>query len=179
MAKRKTKAQDMRGPLQRLHDRSVVDEDQARLVVITPEQRAKGTYVGERRVVNNHDPVARWISSQRLTEGQQAAIRYVGRLWSLITLSAPLTANYGVFVGGGCGCSELRAANEIEAREDLHRIRGYVPPAYWQVFENVCRWGEQAGVAGGALGYGPRSAADRAHTIVCFVADLIAMKERL
>ena len=178
MAKRKTRTMDTRGPLQRLHDRQAVERDQAALSVITPEQRAKGTYVGERRIVNNHDPVARWIALGRLTEGQQGAIRYVGRLWELSGLTQPLTANYGVSAGGG-GCSELLAALEIDAREDLHRVRGYIPAGYWDVFENVCRWGEPAGVAGSALGFGERAGADRAHTIVCFVADVIAMKEGL
>lgn len=169
---------DARGPLQRLIDAEKVANDQATLLVITPEQRAKGTYSGERRIVNNHDPVMRWIAAGRLTEGQQAAIGYVRRLWDLSGLKQALTANYG-HVAIGTGCAERRAVLEIEAREDLHRCQEYVPRAYWEVFENVCRWGEPAGVAGSSLGFGGREAQTRALTIVCFVADIVAMRERL
>lgn len=178
MAKRKTKP-DTRGPLQRVIDREAVANDQSNISVITPEMRAKGTYQGERRIVNNHDPVARWIASGKLTEGQQLAIGHVRRLWEVAGLERPVTANYGLVVGG-VGCMERRAAVEIDAREDLHRCQGHVPGAYWGVFENVCRWGQPAGVAGELLSAGSsRSAEVRAHQVVCFVADILVMKERL
>lgn len=175
---RKAKSKPPVGPLQRLHNGQQVANDQAALEVITPEQRAKGTYQGERRIVNNHDPVARWIAAGRLTEGQQHAIGYVRRLWDIAGLERSVTANYGHVAAGG-GCAERRAAIEIDAREDLHRVQDYVPGPYWSVFEQVCRWGEPAGVAGSALGFGDRSAQERAHTVVCFVSDLVGMKERL
>lgn len=166
------------GALQRLYNAQAVANDQSHLMVITPEQRAKGTYSGERRIVNNHDPVMRWIALGRLSESQQHAIGYVRRLWEIAGLERSLTANYEGLARGG-GCAERRASIEIDAREDLHRVQDYIPPQYWSVFELVCRFGEPAGVAGSTLGFGDRSAQDRAHTIVCFVADLIAMKERL
>lgn len=158
------------------------------LIGPTPEQIAKGDYV--RKFVMNaesateamahvskHDPVSRWKAAGRLTDGQSVAIDHVRRLWELSGLRQAVTANYGV--PGGQGSSELRAATEIDARHDLHRMQEYIPLAYWSVFENVCRWGEPAGVAGSSLGFGSRSGNDRAHTIVCFVADIVAMKERL
>lgn len=169
---------DQRGPLQKLLDREQVANDQSVLSVITPEQRAKGTYEGERRIVNNHDPVQRWISAQKLTESQQHAIGYVRRLWDIAGLERPVTANYGI-VRQGAGCAERRAAIEIDARQDLHRLQDYVPSQYWSVFELVCRFGEPAGVAGSTMGAGGKAAQARAHTIVCFVADIVAMKERL
>lgn len=174
----KTKRVDTRGPLQRILDRETVANDQSHLVVITPEQRAKGTYTGERRIVNNHDPVQRWIASGRLSDTQQLAIAHVRRLWEIAGLERSITANYGMVIVG-TGCSERRAAIEIDAREDLHRVQDYIPPRYWSVFEMVCRFGEPAGVAGSDLGAGGKAAQGRAHTIVCFVADIIAMKERL
>lgn len=177
MARKKPKL-DTRGPLQRLHDRATVANDQATLTVITPEQRAKGTYEGERRIINNHDPVMRWIALGRLSESQQQAIGYVRRLWEIAGLERPVTANYGAVARGG-GCAERRAAIEIDAREDLHRVQDYVPGQYWSVFELVCRFGEPAGVAGSSMGAGGKAAQTRAHTIVCFVADVVAMKERL
>lgn len=126
--------------------------------------------------VSEHDPVERWDRSGRLTDGQAATISAVRRLWALAGISQRVTASYGQ--RSGVGSVESRACTEIEAREDLHRIQEYVPATYWNVFENVCRWGMAAGVAGADLGFGGRSAQDRAHQIVVFVADIIAMKER-
>lgn len=126
--------------------------------------------------ISDHDPVERWERAGRLSDTQRVAIYAVRRLWRLCGLSQRVTATYGERLGRGN--VESRAINEIEAREDLHRIQNYFPQAYWDVFENVCRWGMPAGVVGGELGYGSRSAQDRAHQIVVFVADMIAMKER-
>lgn len=166
-------------PLQRLYNAQTADEYQSELAVITPEQRAKGTYQGERRIVNNHDPVQRWMASGKLTECQQYAIAHVRRLWDIAGLWQRVTAAYGD-VASGAGNAECRAAIEIDARNDLHRITDYIPATYWAVFENVCRWGHPAGTAGELLSEGSNRAADvRAHLCVCFVADIIAMKERL
>jgi hypothetical protein len=178
MAKKKSTARPILGPLQKLYNAAQVANDQSMLLVITPEQRAKGTYEGERRIINNHDPVQRWIASGKLTESQQYAIGYVRRLWEIAGLERPITVNYG-HMARGAGCAERRAAVEIDAREDLHRVQDYVPAQYWSVFELVCRYGEPAGVAGSGLGAGGKAAQTRAHTIVCFVADTVAMKERL
>lgn len=179
MGKRsRTAKRDRRGPLQRAIDAEAQERYQSELSVITPEQRAKGTYQGERRIVNNHDPVQRWIASGKLTDTQQRAIGYVRRLWDIAGLDRPVTAQYG-HTASGAGCAELRAGIEIDAREDLHRCQAYVPQPYWAVFEMVCRWDEPAGVAGSSLGQSTRAAQTRAHTIVCFVADMISMRERL
>jgi hypothetical protein len=126
--------------------------------------------------VSSHDPVERWLRDGRLSDAQEVAIGAVRRLWRLSGISQKVTATYGERCGGGS--AEYQAINEIEAREDLHRMQGYIPKPYWDVWENVCRHGMPAGVAGAELGYGTRSAQDRAHHIVCFVADTIAMMER-
>lgn len=129
--------------------------------------------------VSSHDPVERWLRDGRLSDTQEVAINAIRRLWRLAGLSQRVTANYSERVGHGH--VETQALTEIEAREDLHRIKGYFGGhlrTYFDVFENVCRWGMPAGVAGEALGYGTRSAQDRAHMIVCLVADFIAAKER-
>lgn len=156
----------------------------------TPEQSAKGDYQRTdfihadyaQRVTayinRGGTPVARWASEGRLTDGQQRGIAHTLYLWRLAGLKQRTTANYGERIPGAAD-SERRCTNEIEARDDLHRIKGYIPTPYWNVFENVVRFDEPAGVAGSKLGMGSRSAADRAHQIVCFVADLIVMQERL
>lgn len=131
--------------------------------------------------VSDHDPVERWLRAGRLSDTQETAIIFVRRLWELAGIKQSVTANYGERIPGS-GNSERRAINEIEAREDLHRIIDYFPTpldGYYRLFENVCRHGMPAGVAGGALGFGTRSAQDRAHQIVAFVADIISSKERL
>lgn len=154
----------------------------------TPEQLANGDYA--RRFVmhaesatetmayiSRADPVERWSAVGRLSDTQRAAIDLVRALWGKTEMPQKVTASYGERMQGGS--AEGRAAVEIDARRDLHRIMDYIPAAYWHVFEMVCRYEEAAGVAGSRLGFGDRSARDRAHTIVCFVADIIAMKERL
>lgn len=128
--------------------------------------------------VSSHDPVERWVRDGRVSDTQMTAITLLRRLWRLAGISQKVTASYGERIHG-IGSVEYRAINEIEARDDLHRIQGYIPKPYFDVFENVCRHGMPAGVAGAELGYGSRSAQDRAHQIVVFVADLIAMWERL
>lgn len=126
-------------------------------------------------------PLCRWIAANKLTDSQLTAIDFCMRLWRLSGLHQRVTASYGERLGG-FGSAELSASNEIEAREDLHRLRGYFPGAlagYFDVFENVCRHGMAASEAGEGIGYVGKSAGHRAHLIVCFVADTIAMRERL
>jgi hypothetical protein len=133
-------------------------------------------------VVTNHDPVARWEDAGRLTKTQAAVIWMCRRLWQLAGLNPRVTANYGERIIGASSGVEVRALNQLEAREDLHRIQDYFPgptQAYFRVFENVCRWGMAAGTAGAELGFGTRSAQERAHTVVCFVADVIATHEHI
>lgn len=157
----------------------------------TPEQLAKGGYdpvsqpdpEGGNRQAQVHinrggTPVMRWIEDGKLTENQQRAIAHTLYLWRMCGLEQRTTASYGERILT-TGDSELRAGSEIEARHDLHRIKEYIPCTYWDVFENVVRFDEPAGVAGSRLGFGTRSACDRAHTTVCFVADIIFEKERL
>ena len=156
----------------------------------TPEQIRKGGVeredfihadLGQRvtaYVNRGGTPLARWLAEPpSLSPNQAAAIQHCLYLWRMAGTEKRVTANYGERIPGS-GSSEIKAANEIEARQDLHRIQGYVPAKYWSCFENVIRWDEPAGVAGSKLGFTGR-ACDRAHTIVCFVADLIFEKERL
>ncbi len=167
--------------------------------IVPPEALQHGQY--EQDFVTNVDdgtkaytvinrggtPICRWIARKRLSESQLGAIWYVTRLWALSGLRTALTANYGERLpgsgpGGSFGSAtdgERRALSEIEARRELTRIQGYIPKGYWDVFENVVRHGIAAGVAGAALGHASRDAKHTAYLTVCFVADTIAMKERL
>jgi hypothetical protein len=127
------------------------------------------------------EPVDRWKRDNKLNDVQVRTIDHCIRLWRLASINPKVCATYGERVLSN-GNWDSRAVNEIEARDDLHRIMGYFPgplKAYFDVFEDVCRHGIAAGVAGAALNHGSRSAEVRAHQIVCFVADTISAKEGL
>ena len=158
------------------------------IIAPPPEQLARGYtagYVMDDKGLKawahrnpQHDPVTRWENAGKLTPTHVAVIDTVRRLWHITGLHQSVTANYGERIGG-TGHAESRALNEIQAREDLVRMEGYIPRPYWQVFENCVRHGWAAGVAGSELGYGDRSAQDRAHMVVVFVCDIIGIKERI
>lgn len=126
-------------------------------------------------------PLARWKRDKALTDGQIAAIDHCLRLWHIVGYSPRLVASYGERIPI-TGSSETMTNTQIDARDDLYRIIDYFPGpvrTYWNVFENICRHDMPAGVAGGELSKSNRTADARAHQVVCFVADVIAMKERL
>lgn len=123
----------------------------------------------------------RWRNSGKLSDSQENAIDLCISLWLVAGRNDRVTANYGERIPG-TGNADLRNALEIDARKDLHRIMDYFPGPlriYWGVFEDICRHGHRADVAGAQLSPSARSADTRAHQVVCFVADIIAMKEGL
>ncbi|HEX8553184.1 MAG TPA: hypothetical protein VF695_00620 [Sphingomonas sp.] len=143
------------------------------------EHAAKqGDYVrhNNRTINRGGTTIARWRTAQMITDGQMAAILHCERLWSLTEVPARVVANLDRAVFGSPGDGNVR---EIEARHDLHRIRGGFPPAYWSVFENVVRFDEPAGLAGSKLAADDKQRRAKAHVVVCFVADMIVMRERL
>lgn len=123
-------------------------------------------------------PVVRWHTARKLTDKQLQAITMCQQLWRTIDSAPPVTAQYGERIKA-TGCEELRAAKVLAADKILVKLQGYVSKSAWNVYQNVCRWHMPAGVAGGELGYGSRSAEVRAHTLVCEVADRIVEEEKL
>lgn len=123
-------------------------------------------------------PICRWEAAGKLTQTQLMVIGWCQNLWRRAGLTVRVTANYGERIAGA-GNADGRAVNELQAREDLHRIQDHVPRSYWDVFENICRHQMAAGEAGVGQGYTGKAAQNRAHTIVCFVADIVAMREGL
>lgn len=119
-------------------------------------------------------PVARWTSAKLLSESQIAAIAHCERLWSMLP-GKSLVADLSRVPGAGTGSGWA----EQEALDDLRRIKGYFPAKWWSVFENVCRFDETAGFAGSTLTDCRNDQVAAARTTVQFVADIIAMKERL
>ena len=161
------------------------------LVSPTPEQMARGGMKGDYVIDEsglkawahrntNHDPVERWLDSNRIDQRQKAVIDMMRRLWDLTGIHQKLTASYGERIAGSI-CSETRSAMILDAKADLARIEGYFAglESYLSIFVNVCRFGMSAGVAGNELGFGTRSSEVRAHQVVCFVADIIGTRERI
>lgn len=168
-----------RGPIGRLQvviNRAANEEEQAPVVNDFTAQH--GDYETNLRFIVNRGgtPIARWKKAGLLSEPQEAAIQHCIRLWELTSSSGRLVANLDRTV---FGCSGDGHSAEIEARDDLHRIRHGFPDPYWNVFENVCRFDEPAGVAGSRLAEDDVTRRTMARTIVCMVADLIYMRERL
>lgn len=158
----------------------------------TEAQRSNGHYVREDMIhadegtrvtawVNRGGtPVMRWFHAKKIDDRQLAVINWCQKLWHIAGTTQRVCGAYGERTQAS-NTVELNAVRVLEASDDLKRIQGHFAglDAWWQVFENVCRFDMPAGRAGGELGYGNRSAEDRAHTTVCFVADIIATKERM
>jgi len=119
-------------------------------------------------------PVARWKAAKLLSESQVAAVDHCEQLWSMLG-GKSLVADMSKISGSG-GCSDWA---EQEALDNLRWIKGYLPAKWWLVFENVCRFDEGAGFAGSSLTEVRSDQVTAARITVQFVADIIAMKERL
>ncbi|PTQ59759.1 hypothetical protein C8J26_2611 [Sphingomonas aurantiaca] len=119
-------------------------------------------------------PVARWKAAKLLSDSQVDAIDYCETLWSRLG-GKGLVMDLARIPGTGQG----NGWAEQEALDDLKRIKGYVPVKYWSLFENVCRFDMAAGFAGSDLTECRNDQVSAARTTVQFVADIIAMKERL
>lgn len=143
-------------------------------------------------VRQNHraSPLTRWKLSGDLTEGHLCAIAWCIKRWALLGHEASMTASYDERTSKGTGDGESGSMilARMEARDEMRRVcggigvsgeyePGYIPSAYWRVFENCIRFDEPAGVIGSNLGRSAPSA--RALTVVQFVADIIVMKEAL
>jgi hypothetical protein len=134
--------------------------------------------VGGRKIMLNRGGTAvdRWKREALLTETQLAAITHCQRLWRLIDAGPRLVANLDRTV---FGCPGDGNAAEVEARDDLHRIKTSFPRQYFEVFEMVCRFDEPAGTAGSRLANDSRSASNAARLVVGMIADMIFERERL
>lgn len=143
-------------------------------------------------VRQNHraSPLTRWKLSGDLTEGHLCAIAWCMKRWALLGHESSMTASYDERTSRGTADGESGGMilARMEARDDMQRVcggigalgeyrPGYIPSAYWRVFENCIRFDEPAGVIGSNLGRSAPSA--RALTVVQFVADIIVMREGL
>jgi hypothetical protein len=177
MGRRKTKY-DNRGPLQIMRDQEIVAAN-ARPTVNDHAMR-HGDYERHNGRITNRGgtPIARWKTAGLLSDSQQAAIAHCIRLWDLAETTTRVVANLDRTIFGIANDDE-KAARVIDARDDLHRIKSGFPLPYWDIYENVCRFDEPAGLAGSRLCSDTSAAAGNARVVVCMVADMIAMRERL
>ena len=162
------------GPLQRIIDREANDE--LKMPVVNPFAEQHGAYEKNLRFVVNRGGTAidRWKRAGNITQSQEAAILHCQMLWAKIG-SQSVVVDFNRVRGQPHGAGY----SQHEAFTELARISGAFPFDYWNVFENVCRHDLPAGVAGSRLSNNKRSAIDAARLIVCFIADLISMRERL
>ena len=145
---------------------------------VNPYARQHGDYVreGNKASINRGGtPVARWRAAHLLSETQIAAIEYCWKLWDRAGRQNGLVMDLLRVVGQ----QPSSGWAQQDALDQLARMKGYVPEPYFDIFENVCRFDEPAGVAGSKISTNTRSAQEAARICVCFVADTIAMKERL
>jgi len=121
--------------------------------------------------------VERWISGDKnglFEEGEQRAIRYTQQLW--VRADGQLRA---IDHARDVVDNLVEGLSQQEALDELQRLKDRLPRPYWDVYENVCRFDEEAGTAGSRLASNSRSAVDAAKTTVAFTASLIAMWRRL
>ena len=121
--------------------------------------------------------VERWIANDKtglFEEGQQRAIRYTQGLWlraegrmKAVDPTRDIVDDY------------TDGMSQQEALDELGKLKARVPRPFWDCYENVCRFDEEAGTAGSRLASNSRSAIDAARTTVAFTASLIALWRRL
>lgn len=121
--------------------------------------------------------VERWIANDKaglFEEGEQRAIRYTQGLW--LRADGQLKA---VDTTRDVVDDYIDGMSQQEALDELGKLKGRVPRPYWDCYERVCRFDEEAGTAGSRLASNSRSAIDAARTTVAFTASLIAQWRRL
>lgn len=152
----------------------------------TPEQIANGDF--ERDFITHAESntkamayrrrdsnvVEKWIREGAVGFEQpaQRAIADCQALWARMGVQR-LTAAYGERIAASThseGYTAQEASDEIAFRKSL------VPRAYWDVFENVIRHNEPAGVAGSAFATNRPQQIASARAIVGLVANVIAMR---
>jgi hypothetical protein len=159
--------------------------------------KAKGGIerVNGRDINTKTDIVATWSKMGKLTDSHKAAIAYCYRIWELLYAPVSVTVNYGESFGGAQSSdSGYKIIKKIDAQNALDRItgktqftvdggltfiKGYVPKARWDVFENCVRFNEPTGQITSGFVRGTENARARAHETVCMVAELICLNEGL
>ena len=115
--------------------------------------------------------IERWMNerpSKLFNEGERGAIRYCQTLWAR-------ASGIAVIDPGMTRIDAVEGWSQHEALTELSTLKRRVPPKYWSVYENVCRFDMVAEDAGAELAKGINAASAHAKNTVAFVASLIAM----
>lgn len=121
--------------------------------------------------------VERWIANDKrdmFGESQQRAIRYSQALWARVDGNLRAIDYTREVVD-----EQVEGLSQQQALNELNLFKERIPRPYWEVYENVCRFDEEAGKAGSRLASNSRSAVDAAKTTVAFTASMIAIWRRL
>ena len=103
--------------------------------------------------------------------GAKQAVEYCIFLWHRAGTQGRLTSNYGERIPGGA-----KGMSQEEAIDELAFVKKSFPHAYWDVFENVVRWGQPAGTAGSELATNTAQSIAAAKAVVGFIASHLAMQ---
>ncbi|MGR6328946.1 hypothetical protein ACU5AX_07770 [Sphingomonas sp. XXL09] len=79
-------------------------------------------------------------------EPQQRAIRHTQALWSRADCQLRAVDHSRDVVD-----NQVEGMSQQEALDELKWLKDRMPRPYWDVFESVCRFDEEAGVAGSRL----------------------------
>lgn len=151
------------------------DLEEATIVDLAGELGGKKMSMAKVLLNRGGTAVDRWIANDprgMFLEPQQNAIRYCRNLWARaddLRAIDPTADRVDAPLGWA----------QHEALCELGKLKERMPRPYWDVFENVCRFDEEAGTAGSRLATNSRSAVDAAKTTVAFAATLIAQWRRL
>lgn len=149
----------------------------------TPEQMAKGNVsridmihadTAQRVTVHKvRDHVQEWHVSgvPGFEEPAMYAIEWCQRHWEARGVLGKQSASYEPTIPGG-----QNHARDIEMHDELDEMKAMFPAKWWNVFEDVCRWGRPAGVAGSEWADNNPQAIATARAIVGTIANTIAMK---
>jgi hypothetical protein len=152
----------------------------------TPEQSLNGEYEretiihgesGRRETVhrNKSDILEKWIRDGGVgfEKGAVQVIRDCQFYWSRCN-GPRLCAQYGERMPRG----QSDGTGETEALSELAHMAKGVPPEFWSIYENVCRFGEPAGYAGSAWAKNTAQQIQSAKVTVGMVASFIAARLR-
>lgn len=131
------------------------------------------TYRRETVFRNKSDILEKWIEEGGIgfDQGAVQVIRNCQFYWS--RLGGPrVTAQYGERMPRGVS----DGIGQTEALDELHHMAKGVPAPLWEIFENVCRWGEPAGYAGSVWAKNTAQQVQSAKVTVGAVASFIAAR---
>jgi len=152
------------------------------LMAPPPEQLAKGNvtsrftvHVDTWTTAKTHrvsSVLDRWFEEGRIgfEAPALAAIEWCQVRWHARGTIGKLCASYSPTTGSG----SLEVVRDIELKDELDQMRELFPLDYWNVLENVVRWGMPAGVAGSEHANNDPQAIASARAIVGMIANMIA-----